>query len=473
MAAERLHLVGFCGSGMAGLAVMLKQLGHSVSGSDEAAYPPMSDILAAEAIPILPFSPANLADGIDRIVIGAGVPRRNPEFAAAVESRIPMISYPAALARYVIDAGHPAHVVAGTHGKTTTTSMLAWIHDTAGTGAGFFVGGIPRNLGRGARLPHAAAPLIIEGDEYKSSNLDPTPKFLHYRPALAVITNVEFDHGDVFDDLPAVMSAFAGLAARVDAGGAIVTTAGDDVVGAIAASARCRVVTVGREQRHDWRIVEEAYQPQPSFALAASDGQRLGPLRLAIPGRHNVDNAALAAVSARLAGVGAAAIVQALATFAGARQRLEPVAEAGGLRVISDFAHHPSEVAASIAALKQAAPDRRVWAVFEPRSATSKSPRFHDAYRAALGTADRVTIFAVPPLTYARPTLDCHALARAIGGDGTPAAAAADIEAILAELVAEARAGTDVLIMSSGPFGGLAGRLAAMIAADRTATGPA
>lgn len=462
-APERLHLIGICGTGMAGLAIMLTELGHAVSGSDEAVYPPMSDVLAARGIAVGPFREENLRGPLDGIVIGAGVSRRNAELVAAIGGSVPLHSFPEALARFVLP-GHPAHVVAGTHGKTTTSAMLAVIHRAAGTGAGMFIGGVPRDFGEGVKLPTGAAPLIIEGDEYKSSNLDLRPKFSHYAPTLTAITNVEFDHGDVFADFPAVQAAFVGLVAATRAGGAVVTTADDAVLRDLRAAARCRFLSVGRAPDRDWRIVEPEGGGARTFELrSGTDGRRLGPVTLSVPGEHNIENAALAAVAADVAGIDNVAIVGGLGAFSGVKRRLEVVCDHAGMGVVDDFAHHPTEVAASLAALRSARPDRRIWAVFEPRSATSKTPRFHSDYVAALSLADRVTIVAVPPSPHDQPVLDCEALAAAIRGKGREAAVAPGSEGLFAEIAEALAPGLDLVVMSSGSLGGLPARLAAHV----------
>ena len=460
---ERLHMIGICGTGMAGLAIMLGDLGYAVSGSDDAIYPPMSEVLAARGIAISPFSPDNVRTPLDGIVLGAGVSRRNAEFIAATGGSVPVYSFPEAITRFILP-GHAAHVVAGTHGKTTTASMLALIHHTAGTGAGMFIGGVPRDFGEGARLPGAGAPLIIEGDEYKSSNLDLRPKFSHYRPAITAITNVEFDHGDVFADFRAVLAAFVGLVAATDADGAVATTAHDAVLGDLRAAARCRFVTVGRSAGRDWRIVDA--EGGKGFAvISAASGRRLGPVVLQVPGEHNVRNAALAAIAAHEAGIDEAAIVRGLAAFSGVKRRLEVLCDHAGIRVVDDFAHHPSEVAASLSALRQAWPGRRLWAIFEPRSATSRTRRFQHDYAEVLALADRVTIIAVPPSRYGAPVLDCEALAAAITAKGREAAVSPTPEAVFPVVREGLAPGLDLVVMSSGALGGLAARLAAGVVA--------
>ncbi len=460
---ERLHLIGICGTGMAGLAIMLAELGHIVSGSDEGVYPPMSDVLAARGIAVAPYSPDNLREPLDGIVIGAGVSRRNAEFIAAAEGRVPLYSLPAALARFVLP-GHPAHVVAGTHGKTTTSSMLTAIHRAAGTGSGMFIGGVPKDFGEGVKLPSVDAPLIIEGDEYKSSNLDLRPKFSHYAPAITAITNVEFDHGDVFADFPAVLAAFVGLVAATNTDGTVATTADDSVLSDLRAAARCRFLSVGRAHDRDWRIVDVEAGVAGAFELrSGADGRRLGPAMLGVPGEHNICNAALASVAADAAGIDNAAIVRGLGAFSGVKRRLDVVCDNAGIRVIDDFAHHPTEVAASLAALRSARPDRRIWAVFEPRSATSKTPRFQRDYAAALALADRVTIVAVPPSPYGEPVLDCEALAAAIRRQGREAAVVPTTDGLFADIAAAIAPGFDLVVMSSGSLGGLPARLAAHV----------
>ena len=462
-APQRLHLVGICGTGMAGLAIMLRELGHTVWGSDAGTYPPMSEVLAARGIAVAAFSRDNLRRTLDGIVVGAGVSRRNDEFIAATEGRVPLYSFPEALARFVL-TGHAAHVVAGTHGKTTTSSMLAAIHRAAGTGAGMFIGGVPKDFGEGVKLPSDGAPFIIEGDEYKSSNLDLRPKFSHYAPTITAITNVEFDHGDVFVDFPAVLAAFVGLVAATKTGGTVATTADDAVLGDLRAAARCRFLSVGRAPGRDWRIVGSEGDATGAFEIhLAAGNRRLGPVTLGVPGEHNIRNAALAAGTADAAGIHNAAITRGLGAFSGVKRRLEVICDSAGIRVIDDFAHHPTEVAASLSALRNARPGRRIWAVFEPRSATSKTPRFQSDYATALALADRVTVVAVPPSPYGQPILDCEALAAAIRRQGCEAAVAPATDGLFAEIAAAMVPGLDLVVMSSGSLGGLPARIAAHV----------
>lgn len=456
---ETIHLIGICGTGMAGLACMLKDLGHRVTGSDENIYPPMSDVLERAGIEVAPFHPRNVAGQLDCVVLGAGVARANSEAVAAVGRGHRVCSYPEALARYVLE-GRDVHVVAGTHGKTTTASMLAWIHETAGRHPGFFIGGLPKNFGVNAKLPDGG-PVIVEGDEFKSSNLDPEPKFLNYRPHLAIVTNIEFDHADVFADFRAVVGAFAGLARSVGESGMLITSARPAVVEELRRHARCRVITVGEESGSDWQVTRGREGSEHTVEVRSSgpDATLLGPFALQVVGAHNADNAALASVAAHRACVDSTAIVRAMESFAGVSRRLDVVKEVGGIRLIDDFAHHPTEVAASISALKEHSPARRVWAIFEPRSTTSRRPLFQDDYRRALGHADRVTIASAKPWPDGARTLDSARLARAICADGVHATFAESTDMIVNEVGIELEPGTDVLVMSSGPFDGLVGKI--------------
>jgi UDP-N-acetylmuramate: L-alanyl-gamma-D-glutamyl-meso-diaminopimelate ligase len=462
---ETIHLIGICGTGMAGLACMLKDLGHHVTGSDENIYPPMSGVLERAGIEVAPFHPSNVARQLDCIVLGAGVARANSEAVAAVGQGHRVCSYPEALARYVLD-GRDAHVVAGTHGKTTTASMLAWIHETAGRRPGFFIGGLPRNFGVNAKLPDGG-PVIVEGDEFKSSNLDPEPKFLKYRPHLAIVTNIEFDHADVFVDFRAVVEAFAALTRSIDESGVLITSVRPALVEELRRHARCRVITVGRDPGADWQVTRRREHGAHIVEVRprSPDATPLGPFALQVAGAHNADNAAIASVAAHSASVGNPAIIRAMESFAGVTRRLDIVKEIGGVRLIDDFAHHPTEVAASISALKECNPERCVWAIFEPRSTTSRRPMFQDDYCRALGLADRVTIAVARPWPDGARTLDSATLAKALCRDGVHATVADSTDVIVDEMCAELGPETDVLVMSSGPFDGLVGKVLRALAA--------
>jgi len=464
---KHIHLVAICGVGMAPLAVMLKGAGHHVTGSDKAAFPPMSDVLGAAGIEIMSgFDEEHLAGRPDLVVVGNAVPKTNPEAVAAERMGIERTSFPEAVARFFLE-GKRSLVVAGTHGKTTTTGMLAGALQVAGLGPGYLVGGLVRDLGQFAAAGTGEF-FVIEGDEYDSAFFDKRPKFVHYQPAAAIVTSVEFDHADIYDGLDHIKSAFRGLADQVADGGPLVAC-GDDpnVLDAVGGAGPGRVVTYGVSAACDWcpAVVESG--PGGTTFDVSHGGRPEARLTLRLTGVMNVLNATAVYALSRELDVDPKAVTEALASYRGPARRQELVGEAAGVTIIDDFAHHPTAVAATLAAMRARFPGRRLRAVFEPRSNTSRRAIFQDHYAEALRAADAVAVSEVfvketDPLA-ADEMLSTERLVTDLRAAGTDAWVASGPDAILERLAAELAAGDVVVCMSNGAFGNLPRRLLASL----------
>jgi UDP-N-acetylmuramate: L-alanyl-gamma-D-glutamyl-meso-diaminopimelate ligase len=460
-AVKRIHLLGIAGTGMGSFAGLLKAAGYEVTGSDEAVYPPMSQMLTAWGISTMtPYRPENLdLSRPDLVIVGNVIRRVNPEATAMRERGIPHASFPAALGSLFLESRHSV-VVAGTHGKTTTAALIAHVLVAAGRDASFLVGGVSVNFGGNFRLgkgPH----FVIEGDEYDTAYFDKGPKFLHYRPRTALITSVEFDHADIYKDEKHYESAFERFAKIVPTDGLLVACAtyAQAVAAARLSSARVETYSVG--QPADWTADGLGDGPQGLSFIVRRDGKETGRVTLPINGRHNAENALGAYAVCASLGLTHPEISAGFATFHGVRRRQEIRGEPGGVLVIDDFAHHPTAVRETIAAVRARFPTRRLWAVFEPRSNTSRRNIHQEQYACSFGGASRALI-AVPAKTDRVPTgeeLDVARLATDVTSRGVPAEAIDGVPAIVDRLVSGAKPDDVILVMSNGSFGGLIDRL--------------
>lgn len=384
---ESLYFLPIGGTAMAPLAGLLSEMGHRVEGVDAHLYPPMSTILQEAGIQVrLGFDPARMPAEIDRVIIGNAVPRSNPEVEAVISRGMPHLSQAEAVAHYVLAHGRDGLVVAGTHGKTTTSAMLAWILEHTGADPSYLVGGLPRWNPRGFRLgrgPH----LVIEGDEYNSAFFDRGAKFLHYRPHLFLIGPVEFDHADLYPNLDAVLTAFRAGASLVPGVGAVVVNAWSE--GAVAASrdAMAPVIMVGPTGDCDLHLRSWQGLTDKSIAELQWRNQTLE-LELELPGLHNLQNAAMAITAAILSGVNPVDAAAAMRLFPGVARRMEVVGEGAGVIVVDDFAHHPTALMVTIDAARQRWPDRRLIIAFEPRSLTAARKSSQTSYTKVLSHAD-------------------------------------------------------------------------------------
>jgi UDP-N-acetylmuramate: L-alanyl-gamma-D-glutamyl-meso-diaminopimelate ligase len=458
---RRVHFLGVAGTGMGSFAGMLKTAGWEVTGSDQNVYPPMSEMLAAWGIPVLtPYRPDNLDTARpDLTVIGNVIRRVNPEAAEIRARRLPQMSFPAALGSFFLGDRHSI-VVAGTHGKTTTSALMGHVLTAAGRDPSFLVGGVTRNYDRNYRVgagPH----FVIEGDEYDTAYFDKGPKFLHYRPRTAILTSVEFDHADIYRDLAHYESAFERFVGLLPADGLLVVSAAYPNALRLARTCAARVLTYATSGPADYTVGDLAFGPEGARFEVVTRGERLGELRVTLGGRHNVENVLGVVAAARGLGLALDEIRHGLATFTGVRRRQEVRSDSGGVTVIDDFAHHPTAVRETIAAVRARYPDRRLWAVFEPRSNTSRRNIHQDAYARALAEAARVCVKAPEPhdKVPADQQLDVGTLTSALRRAGVAATADPTVDGLVEAVVRGARSGDVVLVMSNGAFGGFVDRL--------------
>jgi UDP-N-acetylmuramate: L-alanyl-gamma-D-glutamyl-meso-diaminopimelate ligase len=469
-AVRRIHLVGVAGTGMGSFAGMLKAAGYDVTGSDQNVYPPMSDLLRAWGIPVLtPYDPAHLeAVKPDLVVIGNVIRRGNPEAAGARARRLPQTSFPAALGAFFLRGRH-AVVVAGTHGKTTTAALLAHVLVAAGREPSFLVGGVTRNYGTNYRLgagPH----FVVEGDEYDTAYFDKGPKFLHYQPRTAILTSIELDHADIYRDLAHYESAFERFVGLLPAAGRLVVSAAYPAAVRIAGRAAAPVATYGLAPgagaAPDYAAHDLALGTEGARFTVWERGRALGGATLRVCGAHNVENALGVVAAARALGLGFDEIARGLATFEGVRRRQELRGEVDGVAVVDDFAHHPTAVRETIAAVRARYPGRRLWAVFEPRSNTSRRRLHQDAYARALAAASCVALKVPEPhdMVPEAERLDVDRLVGDLRAAGVDARAEADVEGLVTAVAARLRPGDVALVMSNGAFGGFVDRLLAALA---------
>jgi UDP-N-acetylmuramate: L-alanyl-gamma-D-glutamyl-meso-diaminopimelate ligase len=476
---KHVHLIGVCGTAMASLAGMLRAQGHRVTGSDTAAYPPMSDQLREMGIAIMePYSEANLDPRPDLVVVGNAISRGNPELERVLDERIPMTSM-AALIHDEFLVGRERLVVCGTHGKTTTTSMLAWIYevaarlgDTEGGDArfapSFLIGGVAENFGTSFRVQEGTRPFVLEGDEYDTAFFDKGPKFLHYFPDAAILTHVEFDHADIYSDLDAVKTAFRRMVNLIPRRGRLIAFDGNPNVTDCCAKALCKVERYGFDVDSYWQATEMRQAGSSTSWVLLRGGAEFARLTLPMAGEHNALNATAAAALAAGQGVPVEAIKEALATFKSVKRRLEVRAEVSGVTVIDDFAHHPTAIRETLRALRGAYPGRKLWAVLEPRSNTLRRNVFERELVESLALADEVILAAVfkseaiPVLERLEPEHVVNALVTR----GIPAQLCADADAIVTELAPRVSAGDVIAILSNGGFGGIYEKLPKAIAAQ-------
>ena len=453
-----IHLIAICGVGMASLAGLLRSQGCRVTGSDENVYPPMSVFLEKLGIPVLSgYREEHLEPRPDLVVIGNVISRDNPEASAALRLGIPYISFPQALGRFLIGSRRSI-VVAGTHGKTTTTALLAWVLEQAGWDPSFFVGGIPVNFSSGFK-EGGGSWTVLEGDEYDSAFFDKGPKFLHYKPEKVILTSVEFDHADIYRDLEHLKGAFRRLMETVPSYGTVLVSNEYSAAVEVSRAANCRIIFYGRGEPAGWEARNVCGEEGGSFFEPSYGGRSEGELRLSLVGRHNVMNALAVYAMGRELGISQDVLRNALASFAGVKRRQEVKGEAAGITVIDDFAHHPTAVKETIEAVQRAYPGRRLWAVFEPRSHTSRRRIFQREFCQTLGLANRVVVAALyrPEKIPEQDRLSVAELVREInqGWGDNRAVYIERADEISLYVRAEAKPGDIVLVMSNGAFNGV------------------
>ena len=459
---KRIHLIGICGTAMATAAVMLKDLGVDVSGSDEHVYPPMSDVLAARGIePLQGYRAEHITGDPDLVVVGNAVSRGNPEVEAVLDRRLRYCSLPELVRDTFLRDRRPI-VVAGTHGKTTTSFMTAWALNAAGVDAGYLVGGVARDLPASGRV--GGGPFVIEGDEYDSAFFDKTAKFLKYLPDIVVVNGIEFDHADIYRDLDELRLAFRRLVRLVPRRGRLLLSADDAEARALEAGAPCPVETFGLDAGADWRAERVRYGPRSTAFDVTHRERPVGSMTLPLLGRFNVRNALGALAAAVGAGAPAPAVLEALGRFHGVRRRLEERGVVRGVTVYDDFAHHPSAVRETLQALRQAG-EGPLWAVFEPRSATACRRVFQQEFAGALALADHVVVADVFRSSLPQSErLSEAALVADLEARGVAARHVSGVPGIVSFVAGAARPGDRVVVMSNGGFGGIHERLLAALA---------
>ncbi|HXZ42163.1 MAG TPA: UDP-N-acetylmuramate:L-alanyl-gamma-D-glutamyl-meso-diaminopimelate ligase [Terriglobales bacterium] len=457
---KHVHLIGICGTAMASLAGMLQQRGFRVTGSDAAVYPPMSDFLAALGIAVMqPFGVQNLQPRPDLVVVGNAISRGNVELEQVLDQRIPFCSLPKILHEEFL-RGKEVLVVAGTHGKTTTTSMLAWIFESAGLQPSFLIGGIAENFGSSFKLEKGEH-FILEGDEYDTAFFDKGPKFMHYFPDAVILTSVEFDHADIYKDLDAVETAFRRLANLVPQRGRIVGFDSGESMERCLARAFCPVERYGAKPTSQWQINNLRLEPTRTAWSVVRNGQAWGDFEFAVAGEYNVWNATAAAALAADYGIAKAQIASALKTFKSVKRRLEVRAVVGGVTIIDDFAHHPTAIAGTLTALRSRYPGARLWAILEPRSNTMRRNVLQNDLAKSLALADEVVVanvFKLEAIPEAE-RLDLSALAAGIQENGRRARIVPTVDGIVQLVAPELRSGDVVAILSNGGFGGIYDKL--------------
>ncbi|GLZ84212.1 UDP-N-acetylmuramate--L-alanyl-gamma-D-glutamyl-meso-2,6-diaminoheptandioate ligase [Metapseudomonas resinovorans] len=447
-----IHILGICGTFMGSLAVLAKELGHRVTGSDANVYPPMSTQLEAQGIELMQgYEPAHLEPAPDLVVVGNALSRGNPAVEYVLNKGLPYVSGPQWLADHVLQ-GRWVLAVAGTHGKTTTTSMLAWVLEHAGMSPGFLIGGVPQNFGVSARL--GGTPFfVVEADEYDSAFFDKRSKFVHYRPRTAILNNLEFDHADIFPDLAAIERQFHHLVRTIPGEGLVIHPTSDTALKRVLdMGCWTPVQTTGEGGQWQARLLSE----DGSRFDVLFEGQVAGTIDWELTGQHNVANALATLAAARHVGVVPELGVAALSVFKSVKRRMEKVAEVNGVTIYDDFAHHPTAIATTLDGLRKRVGDAPVIAVIEPRSNSMKLGAHRDGLPDSVKLADQVFWYAPPNLGWD--------LAATVAGSTVPTQVCESLESIIEGVKAIAAPGTQVVIMSNGGFGGLHGKLASALA---------
>ena len=462
----KLHLIGIAGTGMGSLAGLLRAAGHDVRGSDEHVYPPMSTQLAEQNILVMEgFRPANLDWAPDRVVVGNVCRRDHVEVLAATERHIPLVSFPALLSELFLTSRRSV-VVAGTHGKTTTSSLMSFVLAQAGRNPSFLIGGVPLNFRQSWQLG-TGAEFVVEGDEYDTAFFDKKSKFLHYRPQVVILTSVEFDHADIFANEAAVKDAFREFIALIPPEGHLVVCAASPGAMEVARAARCRVTTYGRpgsDANWTFEVTGRKLGGRTILRLACA-GKVMGTLDVGMAGIFNLENLTGVIAAAHVLGVEHPLIAQAIRHFLGVRRRQEIVGVAAGVTVVDDFAHHPTAIRETLGALKGRYGPGKLIVAFEPRSATSRRSVFQHDFVDALAVADEVVLAPLyaPEKVPGEQRLDVERLAADLRSHEVPARVVSGVPATVEHLAGRAAPGDTVVIMSSGDYGGLHDRLLARL----------
>jgi UDP-N-acetylmuramate: L-alanyl-gamma-D-glutamyl-meso-diaminopimelate ligase len=473
---KKIYLVGIGGIAMGTLATMLRESGYEVAGSDQNLYPPMSTHLQNLGIPLFEgFAPENPQKASpDLFVMGNVIRRDNPEARFVMSQAKPCLSMPQAISRFFLE-GRKSIVVTGTHGKSTTSSLLAWVLERGGKDPRAFIGAFVKDWGRSYRLGSGEY-MVVEGDEYDTAFFDKGPKFLHYQPHIGIMGSIEFDHADIFADLEAVLKAFRNFVKIIPENGYLIVNGDDPNCVLLASECKGKVITYGSSHRADWRISNVGFHPgEVSFQLRNPVTQREETFRSKLPGRHNAWNIAAVIAAATLAGMSLKSIQEAVLAFNGVKRRQDVLGEFGGVLVMDDFAHHPTAVHETLLALKLFHPLRRLIAAFEPRSNSSRRNVFQQLYCGAFSAADLICI-KQPPAMDSIPgeeRLDAGRLVEDIRKRGKDAQFFPTTDELLGFLLESARSGDLIVCMSNGSFDGLPKKLADALPGRQLGNAPA
>jgi len=456
---EHVHFMGICGTAMGAIAAALRERGFTVTGSDENVYPPMSTFLQEKGVEIFPgYKEENLPAGADLIVIGNAIKRGNPEAEAVLNRKLYYLSLPETLKEFFLRGRHNL-VVTGTHGKTTTTSLLTWVMECAGLEPGYLIGGIPKNLGQGAVLRDSKY-FVIEGDEYDTAFFDKRSKFIHYLPELVIVNNIEFDHADIFKDIEEIKLTFRRLLNIVPGNGMVLLNSDDANCIEVGKTCPAPIVEVGFSENAANRI-EEAHCDANGSSFKLFDTV----FHLKLPGNFNIRNAAMAISAARFYGVPLPVIQKAVASFDGVKRRQEVRGEKNGIKVIDDFGHHPTAIRETLSGLRRQYPGSQVWAVFEPRSNTTRRAVFQHELPAAFALADGVILAKVARLEQIPEGERLHPeqVVADIAATGKPAFYEPDVEQIISRVKGLAKPGDVIAVFSNGGFDNIHARLLAAL----------
>lgn len=462
---EHIHLIGICGTAMATLAALLKSRGFDVRGSDQNVYPPMSDFLDDQHITTFEgYKPEHISPDLDLVVVGNAISRGNPELEEVLDRKIPYCSLPEAVRDNFLWRSRSI-VITGTHGKTTTTSLTGWVLTHGGADPSVFIGGIADNFGGSYRVG-GGRDFVIEGDEYDSAFFDKTAKFLKYLPDIAVVNNIEYDHADIYADLESIRVAFRRFVNLIPRRGLLLACADDPEAKALTSGARCRVETFGLSDDADWQAHDLEIDGALTSFSVRHGGSPVGAFELPLLGTYNVRNALAATAVGAAVGLSPDTIAEAFRAFKGVRRRMQLRGTARGVSVYDDFAHHPTAIAETLSGVRSAYPDRRIWAVFEPRSATSCRRVFQSEFARAFRAADRVVLPAVFRSTLPEEQrLSVEQLVADLKAAGKDARYIPRVDDIVTTIAAEAKPGDLVVVMSNGGFDDIHRKLLAALAA--------
>jgi UDP-N-acetylmuramate: L-alanyl-gamma-D-glutamyl-meso-diaminopimelate ligase len=453
---KSIYLIAICGTGMASLACLLQKSGYQITGSDTNVYPPMSSLLKSSGIDIKPgYQRKNITDNIDQVIIGNAVAKDNQEVLAVQEQGIPYISFPEAINKFYLD-NQKSLVITGTHGKTTTTALLSWVLHSANRKPGFMVGGWMKNFD-GNHAISGGDFFVSEGDEYDTAFFDKGPKFLHYNPFASILTGIEFDHADIYRDLEHIKDSFRKFLKIIHPNGFLLAAFSDKNVKDILVNASCQVETYGFSSSADWMIDDYKFIDGKGYFTLIHQSIKIANFHLPMIGRHNIENATSVAIMGLKLGLTIDEIQKGFQTFKGIKRRQEVVGVKNGVTIIDDFAHHPTAIRLTLEAVREAYPNQRIWAIFEPRSATCRRKFFEDRLPKSFAVADQVIISGIfaPDKIDPKDRLNTELIVEKINNDGGKAYFIPDIEALVEKLSIECHPKDVLLIMSSGGFSGI------------------